>query len=130
MGKLKLNRVLPLLLVMFMAVGCAGLFQGVVTVTTVVDSAMKSWATLSVDGMTTAQLDAQVKAAHLKYRQAAAVCQDALVAYKTSGNQQDYIKALEAAKVAATGVLDIITPLLSFSKGEGLYHKLGRATTI
>lgn len=123
-------KTLPALLVALFLVGCSTFYQSVITITTVVDSAMKNWAALSVAGKTSPALDAQVTAAHDRYRAAAGVARNALIAYKNDGNQNSYVAALNAAKVAAQGVLDLITPLLSTSTGQTLNKQLANAKSL
>jgi len=108
-------------------VGCAGLYTGVVTVTSVVDTAMKAWADLSVQGKTTPAVDAQVKAAHDKYRAACGVAQSALVAYKASGDPAQYNVAVAAAKQAASDLVAIIVPLVTSAQASDLQTKLANA---
>ena len=123
-----LNYLSTLLLVV--AVGCSSLYTGVVTLTSVVDSAMKNWASLSVAGKSTPQIDTAVMTAHGKYRQAASVAQTALIAYKNGGNQQDYLNALVAVRSAAGGLVDLIVPLLTPSQASTLQSNLSKAVTL
>ena len=91
---------------------------------------MKDWAALSVKGKTSPAIDNHVTAAHNAYRQAAATAQAALMAYKASGDQSQYIAALNAAKAAAQGVLDIIIPLLDQTEADKLATNLANAKTL
>lgn len=111
-------------------IGCTTLFTGVVTITTVVDSTMKSWADLSVHGKTSPAIDLKVKAAHEKYRTACSVAQNALIAYKLSGDPTQYNATVLAVKTAAQELLNLITPLLAQPDAEELQKKLYNATKI
>lgn len=117
-------------LIVSLLVGCASLYSGVITITSVVDSAMKQWAQLSVSGKTTPAIDAKVTAAHDKYRQAAAATQAALIAYKASGDQTAYVAALNAARAAAGGLIDLIVPLVLPGDATTLQNNLAKAKTI
>lgn len=118
---------IPLLLFL---VACASLYTGVVTMTSVVDAAMKDWASLSVAGKTSAAIDARVKATHDQYRQAAAATQVALITYKQSGDQGPYIAALNSARVIAQQLIDLIVPLVTTSEGNALKTNLAKASHV
>lgn len=109
---------------------CSTFNASVITITSVVDSAMKEWASLSVAGKTSAAIDAKVVVAHERYRQSCAVVQAALVEYKQSGNNAGYIAALSAARAAADGLIDLITPLLIDTKATALKTKLSKANAL
>lgn len=111
-------------------VGCATMYTSVVTITTVVDTAMKSWADASVHGLTSTAIDTKVTTAHLKYRQSCAVAQSVLIAYKLSGDPTQYNAAVLAAKTAAQELLNLITPLLTQPQASDLQQKLYNATKI
>lgn len=111
-------------------VGCSTLYSGVVTITSVVDSAMKQWASLSVSGKTTKAIDDKVTAAHDKYRQAAAATQAALIAYKANGDQSAYVAALAAARAAAGDLVNLIAPLLLPNSATTLQNNLSKAKTL
>lgn len=98
--------------------GCQTTYKGAVTLTQVVDSAMKGWAELSVAGKTTPSLDAAVFKAHAKYQQSCAVARKALEAYKAGGDQAQYVLMLEAARASAGDLFAMILPL--FAKSEQL----------
>lgn len=120
-------RNLGAILVLAAVIGCSSLYTGTVTITSVVDSAMKNWAELSVAGKTSQAIDAAVIKAHDQYRASCAVAQTALVVYKQSGDQSQYVKAMLAVRSAADGIIDIIAPLLSPTKVETLRAKLSKA---
>lgn len=123
----KLALTLPLVLFL---VACASVYTGVVTITSVVDSAMKEWAALSVKGQTSPSIDAAVIAAHNKYREAAALAQTALVTYKATGNQTEWTKALTVVRSAADGLIGLITPLLTPTKAATINSNFAKASTI
>jgi len=101
-------------------VGCGTLFTSVVTLRDVVNAAMSSYADEQVAGHTTAKMDAQVKAAYEKTQRAAGVAKDALTAYKAGGDQQSYLNALAAARVAIGELVDLIVPLVTPQKATHL----------
>lgn len=110
--------------------GCSGLFQTTITITSVVDAAMKDWASLSVAGKTSPAIDAKVKSVHDQYRTQCAVVQSALLAYKANGDTAPYIQALSAARVIAANLIDLVVPLVSQTEGVTLKSNLGKATKI
>jgi hypothetical protein len=110
------------------AIGCAGLYQSTITITSVVDTTMRSWADLSTSGKTSPQIDAKVKHYHDLYRDACMVAQASLIEFKRTGNQDAYTQGLYAARVAAQNVLNVITPLLNHVKAKELNVRLSEAT--
>lgn len=110
--------------------GCAGLYNGVVTVTQVRDSAMHELAVQRKAGLISNETDAKIESADAKYRQAAELAAKSLVAYKESGDKTQYIAALQATKVAVTGILDILTPLVAHTKSVELQTQLLKASTL
>lgn len=120
--------IIPLLLL----TACANftLYDAAVTTTSIVDSAMKDWAALSIDGNTTPEIDAKIIAGHRAYQQSAVIARDALVAYKNGGDAATYQKAFEAARVAMSAVLDLVMPLLQPARQAELQAKTGRATKL
>lgn len=121
---------IPILAVAFLCMACQTLFTSTVTITSVVDSAMKQWAALSVKGTTGPVIDAKVVDAHNKYRAACGVAQAALVAYKASGDQTQYVAALSAVKAAAGGIIDLIVPFITTDRGVTLKSNLTKASTL
>lgn len=108
----KLKRLIPLFSLALL-VGCGTtLFTGIVTVTSVVDSAMKNWAKLSVSHQTTPEFDTKVIAAHDKYRQAAAVAEVMLQTAKANGQTNDIVTILQVAKDGASPLVDLITSVM------------------
>lgn len=122
-----MRKLLVLSAVAFLLAGCASLYQSTVTLTSVVDSAMKNWAALSVRGQTSPAIDARVKAAHDIYRNACGVMAQSLQTYKQTGDQSQYIAALQAVKAAASGIIDLIVPLLTESQAQTLKSNLAKA---
>lgn len=121
---------LPILAVLLMCAACTTLYTGVVTITNVVDAGMKDYAALQVAGKTTPALDAQVRAGHDKYREACAAAQTALIAYKSSGDNSQWIAALQAVRSAADEIIQLIVPLVTPEKGTALVNNLAKAKTI
>jgi hypothetical protein len=121
---------IPIILLLAFMAGCSTFYTGVVTLTGVVDSGMKEWAHLSNAGKTTPAIDASVKKAHATYQQACGVAKVALQQYKAGGSQATYLNALETAKTAATGLFDVIVPLLTMDKADSLKTRLAKASTL
>lgn len=126
-----MRKTLPVLFVAaVMLTACATFNSSVITVTEVVDAAMKEWAALSVAGKTTPVIDSKVVVAHDRYRQACSVMQVALVEYKQSGNNAGYVAAVAAARAAADSLIDLIVPLVTTQEANSLKTKMGKAKTI
>jgi hypothetical protein len=121
---------LPIVAVLLMLTACGTLYTGVVTITSVVDSGMKEYAALQVAGKTTPALDAKVQNGHDKYRMAASAAQTALVAYKASGDNAQWIAALQAVRAAADEIIQLIVPLVTPEKATTLQNNLAKAKTI
>lgn len=107
------------LLVAFMCVapvalhtGCSTFYHSVVSLTQVVDGASKEYARLYNDGLIPPELAFKVSAAHLRYREAARLTRDALIAYKTSGDPAAYEQAFALAGQAASEFVQLLLPLL------------------
>lgn len=121
---------LLLIPVLLCLVACTTLFTSVVTITSVVDDAMKEWAALSVAGKTTPTIDAKVKAAHDSYRQVCATVEAGLATYKQNGDQGPYIAALTSAKIVAGQLIDLIVPLVTANQANTLRNNLVKANKI
>lgn len=106
---------------------CASLYTSTVTITEVVDSAMKNWAELSVAGKTSPAIDSTVMKAHNTYREACAFAQGTLIEYKATGNSTDYARALTAVRNAASGLISLISPLITPNKAADLRSSLAKA---
>lgn len=113
-----------------MLTACASLYTATCTITSVVDAGMRDWAQMSVAGKTSPAIDAAVIRAHDTYREACLVARDALVAYKASGEETQYVAALTAVRAAATGIFQIITPLMSQTQAANLNSQLSKATAL
>ena len=109
-------------------VGCTTMFTSIVTVTEVVDSAMKNWAHLSATGQTTVAFDAKVVQAHDAYRKAAATAQIALQTYKRTNDAKDFATALSAARDGALPLIDLIASILNPTAGVKLQNQLTKAS--
>jgi hypothetical protein len=111
-------------------VGCSTLYDTTVTITQVVDAGMKDWSQMSAAGKTTPAIDAAVVKAHDQYRAACAVAQTALINYKASGNNADYVSAIVAVRASVDSLFDLITPLLTPAKASTLQSNLKKATVL
>lgn len=125
----KLNTIAAALAVAFI-VGCSTLYTTTVTITQVVDAGMKDWSQMSAAGKSTAAIDAAVIKAHDQYRGACAVAQTALINYKASGNNADYVSALVAVRASVDSLFNLITPLLTPAKASNLKSNLSKATVL
>lgn len=110
--------------------GCTTLFQTTVTLTSVVDRAAMEYADIFNKGLVSASLDAKIEDAHLRYRQAAGTAKLALIAYKESGNKNDYTAAFNAARDAASAFIDFIVPMLTKSDSTEIKTNLKKANSI
>jgi hypothetical protein len=124
-----MKKIITTLLMIGLLTGCTTMFQGIVTVTEVVDSAMKNWAHLSNTGQTSKEFDQKVMAVHDRYRQAAAVAQLSLNTYKVTANQADFTAALTAARDGAGPLIDLIASILNPVDSVALKTKLMKAQT-
>ncbi len=94
-------------------VGCTTVWQGTVTITAVVEKAAKEYASAYNSGLVPPDVHAKVSAAHLAYRKASGVAADALEAWNRDPANHDYTTALEAARTAALGFVDLLAGILS-----------------
>lgn len=123
-------KLIPIAFAMLLLVGCQTLFTGIVTVTSVVDSAMKNWAQLSNTHQTTPEFDAKVIAAHDKYRKAAATAEILLKSYKVGGQQNDLASALQVAKDGATPLIDLIASIMQPTEAATVKTRLLKASQL
>jgi hypothetical protein len=123
---------LALIAFVCMSVACQSLYKSVVTITSVVDGAAKSYARLYNDGLIPANTADRVSRAHLRYRQSAKVAQDALIAFKASGgtDKAAYDAAFAATYQAATGFIELLLPLLAPHDSIALQTQLKKASTL
>ena len=110
--------------------GCGTLYNGIVTITQVRDSAMKELAALSKQGKISDATDTKIEVADKAYREAAETASKALIAYKAGGDKGQYVAALMAVKVAIASILDILTPMISQSEALSLNTSLSKATKL
>lgn len=125
-----MKKLIPIVALLLLAVGCQSLYTSVVTITQVRDSAMKAWANASATGKSTAKIDAAVVAADAQYRAAANVALKALQAYKAGGDQAAYLNSLNAVRAAVGSLLDLIAPILTASQTQTLTTQLSKASQL
>ena len=125
-----LRTYLNLTVACFVLAGCTSLYQGTVTFTKVVKAAQEEYAILYNDGLVSAPLHEKVSQAHDKWRVAAGIGKRALQKYKETGDQSQYVAALEGVREAATGFVNLVVPLLTTSKAEDLKKDLSKATDL
>src|SRR6188768_2893633 len=99
---MKTQRIVLTLSLILLLAGCATTYTAVVTLTSVVRTAMRAWAEAAEKGLTTPLIDSKVAEVHKRYRQAAAVAQDALKEYKATGDQAEYIRAFGVVRSVAS----------------------------
>ena len=122
--------ILALIAALSVSAGCQSLYKSVVTITSVVDGAAKSYASLYNQGLIPANTAERVSRAHMAYRKAAKVAQDALIAFKASGDKAAYDAAFAATYQAATGFIELIIPLLYPGDAIALQLQLKRASAL
>lgn len=109
-------------------IGCASVFTTTITVTKIVDDAMRQWAHLSNTHQTSPALDANVIAAHDRYRMVAGIAQASMKAYQASGNPTDLATAIAQAKGAAMPIIDLIASILQPTQSAALKQSLTKVT--
>lgn len=122
---------LTLLTLMLLLAGCRSFYSGVVTLTSVVDSAAVEYARLYNDGLVTTELAQRVAAAHLSFRTACGIAKDALIAYKAGGmnaNPEQYNVALTAAQQSAQQFVALLVPLLAPHDAIAIQQRLKEAS--
>lgn len=107
---------------------CATTSRAIVTVTSVVDVAMKDWAQASAAGQTTPDLDARVTAAHDHYRAVCGGLAQILEAAQANGDQATAVNALQTLRAAVDPLLELIGPLVSPAEAQRLNTQLNTAT--
>ncbi len=125
-----MNRNIAVLVPLMLMLGCVSLFRGVITITKVVDGAMREAAALKQQGFLPADVELRLIEAHNKYRAAAGTAADALEAYKINQDKASYVRALEAARAAASGIIDIIVPLVGVEKVTWMREDLKKASEL
>jgi len=123
---------LALIAALTISAGCQSLYKSVVTITSLVDGASKSYATLYNNGLIPADTAAKVAKAHLAYREAAGVAEKALVAFKASDgtDKAAYDAAFAATLRAATEFINLIIPMLYADDSIALQTQLKKATAL
>ncbi len=116
------------LCITWLVCSCAELYRSTVTLTAIVDDAVKQYAHAYNQGLVPPDIATKVSVAHLQYRRAAGVAHDALVAYKVSGDSKDFNSALDAAKVAADSFVQAILPFLVPDKATAIKTQIQKAT--
>ncbi len=111
----------------FVMLGCQSFYSGAVTLTKVVDSAARQYAHAYNDGLVSAEVATRVASAYESYRKAAGVAQEALISYKESGDSREFDKALESARSAASGFIDLVVPYLASERVSQLRNQLAKA---
>lgn len=122
------NRLGITLAVCILLTGCTTLFQGVITVTEVVDSAMTNWAHLSNTQQTSAAFDDKVKVAHAKYNKSCAIAQQALILYKGTGQRDSLAAALQTVKEGAGPLIELIATVVKPREATVLKNNLTNAS--
>jgi len=127
---MKTEQSLTLLTVTMLLAACQSFYSGVVTLTSVVDSAAVEYARLYNDGLVSTDLAQKAAAAHQNFRVSCGVAKDALIAYKAAGaaaNPEQYNVALTAAQQAAQGFVGLIAALLPPHQSIALQQRLKEA---
>lgn len=127
---MKTAQSLTLLTVMLLLAACQSFYSGVVTLTSVADSAAVAYAEAYNKGLVTTELAQRVAAAHLSFRTACGIAKDALIAYKAGGptaNPEQYNVALTAAQQTAQQFVQLIVPLLAPHQSIALQQRLKEA---
>lgn len=117
---------LEMLALAVLLAGCASLYQGVVTLTEVVEGAAKDYARLYNDGLVSPEVAAKASAAYAEWNKAAGVARRVFEAVK-AGQGGDTRAALEAARVAANHFVDVIFPVLPPSRGAEVRALVAKA---
>ena len=91
---------------------------------------MRAWAEAAEKGLTTPRIDTKVAEVHARYRQAAATAQNALKAYKETGDQAEYIRAFGVVRSVASELISLITPLITPDKAVKIQADLNKAVTL
>jgi hypothetical protein len=112
--------------------GCQSLYKSVVTITSLVDGASKSYASLYNQGLIPLETATKVAKAHLAYRQAAGVAEKALIAFKASGgtDKAAYDAAFAATLQAATEFISLVVPFFAPHDAIALQTQLKKATAL
>ena len=130
--KMKTLRCNLALIAIICLVGCASFYSATVSLTGLVDGASKTYASLYNQGLIPPETAAKVSRAHLAYRQAAKVAQDALISYKASGgtDKAAYDAAFAATLQAATNFISLVIPFFAPHDAIALQTQLKRASAL
>jgi len=112
---------------LMLLVSCATFNQTVITLTSVVDSAAKSYANAFNRGLVPPDVASQVAVAHLEYRRTMAVVHDAFVAVK-EGREDNTKGAFIAAREAANRFIDVVALILTKDQTAELKAQLQKAS--
>lgn len=115
---------------MLLATACQTFYTGVVSLTQIVDGAAKSYASLYNQGLVPPDVAAKVAAVHLQYRIDAKVAQDALIAYKASGDGSTYQQAFALAQQAAASFVAAVIPLFAPQDAIALQTQLKKVNAL
>jgi len=131
----KVPAVVMFALVAFMCIGpvaCKSFYSATVSLTGLVDGASKTYASLFNQGLIPPETATKVSRAHLAYRQAAKVAQDALIAYKASGgtDKAAYDAAFVATLQAATNFVELVVPFFAPQDAIALRTQIKKATAL
>lgn len=91
---------------------CMTVNKATVTLTSVVDVAMKDWAQASVAGRTTPELDAKVITAHNQYRDVCGAIVPIYEAAIANGENPDATAVLTTLRAAVDPLMDLLMPVL------------------
>lgn len=105
---------------------CSTMYVSVITLTAVVDGASKEYAKAFNSGLVPPEVAVKAAATHEAYRKSAGVAKDAFAAVK-AGQDSDARAALEAARTAARGFIDVIASLLTKEKLAQVQIQLKKA---
>ena len=113
-------------------VACKSFYSATVSLTGLVDGASKTYASLYNQGLIPPETATKVARAHLAYRNAAKVAQDALIAFKASGgtDRAAYEAAFAATLRTATEFLNLIIPMLYVDDAVALRTQLAKVNAL
>lgn len=121
---MRTNLALALFCVLLTA--CGTIYTGVVTLTSVMDDAAKSYAKSYNDGLVPPEVHVKASLAFAEYNKAAGIARRTFEAVK-AGQSGDTKAALEAARGAANHFVDVIFPVLPPPKVGELRTQLAKA---
>lgn len=118
------------LIVVIMLCGCQTFYSNVVTITQVRKSAITEMASLYKKGLVSPETDAKFEAIDEEFIKAAAIAENALVAYKEGLTTEKPNGKVLAVKVIVGQLLDIVTPMLLEKDSNKLNTDLSKATQL